>query len=172
MSVYSWGMRSPYGRIFAQPEPPDALQARHGDLWVSPLGLQFFSRTPGQVGSPGTGVWTAVQMSPAVPVLTGAWTNTAENFVSGSLGLSGQINLTTDGVIVTNDTFTVSGLAASLNLTAPVFPLIRVAFTSSSALLTGIAGVCTAAAGVLQFTVTTTGPLPIGTTISVSFYAY
>ncbi len=166
-------MRSPYGRIFAQPEPPDALQARHGDLWVSPVGLQFFSRTPGQVGSPGTGVWTAVQMSPAVPVLTGVWTNTAENFSSvASLGLSGQINLTTDGAIVNGNTFTVSGLAASLVNTAPVFPLIRVTFTSSSALLTGIAGACTAAAGVLQFTVTTTGPLPIGTTISVSFYAY
>jgi len=159
-------MRSPYGRIFAEPRPPTALQARHGDIWVSPLGLQVFTVSP----ETGTGIWTAIQTAPAVPSLTRNWAATGNSFAAGSTGLSGQITLTATGVLVNTNTFSITGLSVGLDTGVTPIPLIRVMIVSTDSLVTAVAAACTAVPGTVEFTIT--GSMAVGTTLTVSFYAY
>lgn len=166
-------MRSPYGRIFAQPTPPDALQARHGDLWVSPLGLQFFSRTPDQVGNPGTGVWTAVQTAPATAEIVANYGASGTVF-SASGGTSGQLRLTATANIANNDDFDVDSLSTSVDAAI----LGQVSATIVSTTSTNLASIAAAvtATGVITITLTATNPaqpaLPNGAVLVVAFYAY
>lgn len=161
-------MRSSYGRIFAEPTPPDALQARHGDLWVSPVGLQFFSRTPGQVGNPGTGVWTAVTVQPLYNgTVTAA--NDAVAVAAATLATSGTLTLEGDAVTRTPTSIVISGLSTAIrNAPTASSTVTLVVGTNTSALVIGAA--TATAAGQITIAITS-GTIAPGTSVVLSFYA-
>lgn len=168
MSVYSWVMRSPYGRIFAEPTLPTTEQARHGDMWVSPVGLRVFLRTPGQVGNPGTGIWSAVgdsQFGPQAFTLANAATGSA---APAGVFYAGEFVLTAAGGAVT--TFLVDSLSA-LIVGGGVPTTVNAIIIESSNAPTEAGGVTAvgSAAGTITFTFAT--PLPVGETARIAFLA-
>lgn len=173
MSVYSWGMRSPYGRIFAQPEQPDTTaQARHGDIWIGPLGMYYFSRSGAQVGNPGTGTWVSVVQQQAVPPIAVDVAPAATAAAgAGNQVLSGTIAMTADGTYTNpgTTTFLVSGLNSRIIAATPV----TANLISTDGAVTSVTGVGSAG-GTITFTLV--GPVGLllanNGTLTFSFTAY
>lgn len=160
-------MSSTYGRIFAQPTPPDETsQARHGDLWVSPVGLRVFLRTPAQVGNPGTGFWSAVgdsQFGPQAFTLANAATGSAAPV--GAF-YSGEFVLTAAGApgVTTFDIDSLSALVVGATVVNAV-----IMESSNAATLAGGITAAGSAPGTITFTFATA--LPNAGTARIAFLA-
>lgn len=166
MSVYSWVMRSPYGRIFAQNKQPTITdKARHGDIWISPLGMYYFSRSATQVGNPGTGVWVAVAQQQAIAPLVMRATPLPAG--AGNTVLSGTLQIDIAAGVATGGSVVVTGLNSRIIAGTPV----TVAILETTGTLTQMTAIGTNP-GEITFTITAVGgALAAGTTATIAFSA-
>lgn len=160
-------MRSPYGRIFAQNEQPTITdEARHGDIWISPLGMYYFSRSATQVGTVAGGTWVAVAQHQAIAPLVMAATPLAAG--AGNTVLSGTLSIAIAAGVANGGSVVVTGLNSRIVAGTPV----TVAILETTGTLTGMTAVGTGA-GQITFTITagTGGALAAGTTATIAFSA-